>query len=149
MNDAIEASLRHGDQAVDTPAEQRLDPARLDRRVLAGGDEQEIVAVALGERLDAVDEAGEEDVGYVRDDHADETGGGAAEAARRAVDMVAEGGDGFDNAFSARLADGAVAVHDVGGGRDRNPGPVRDVADGRRFRQRHVAPLRPATPVLL
>ena len=81
---------RHGDEAVDAPADQRLDPALFDRRVLAGGDEQEIVAVALGERLDAVDEAGEKDVGDVGDDHADEAGRGAAQRARGAVDPVAE-----------------------------------------------------------
>ena len=131
---------RHGDEAVDAPADQRLDPPLFYGRVLAGRGEQEIVAVALGERLDAVDEAGEKDVGDVGDDHADEAGRGAAQRARGAVDPVAELFDRFENATPARLADGPVAVRDVGRGRDRNPGARGDIANGGRPRQKRSFP---------
>ena len=75
---------RHDDEAVDAARDQRLDAPALDRRRPRSVETmQEIVAVAFGERLDAVHEAGEKDVGDVGDDHADEAGGPAAQARSR------------------------------------------------------------------
>ena len=137
---------RHRDEAVDAPPEQGADAPVLDRGVLAGRHQQEIVAVALGDRLDAVDEAGEEHVGDVGDDHADEAGRRTPERARGAIDPVAEVGDGFEDAAAAGLAHGAVAVHDVGRRRHGYPGACGYIPDGGRLPQARVAPVPPGGP---
>ena len=47
---------RHDDEPVDAAVDQRLDPPALLRRILARGDDEKIVAVALGQRFDAMHE---------------------------------------------------------------------------------------------
>src|SRR5579863_1185007 len=53
---------RYDDEPVDAASDQRLDAASLLRRILARGNDEKIVAVALGERLDPMHEAGEKDI---------------------------------------------------------------------------------------
>jgi hypothetical protein len=87
---------RHDDEPVDAAGDQRLDPAAFFRGVLARGDDQEIIAIALGQRFDPVHEAGEKHVGNVGDDHADEARGPAAKCAGRAVEPIVERRDRFE-----------------------------------------------------
>ena len=123
---------RDDDQPVDAACDESLDTAALIRGVLAGGDDEKIVAVAFGEGFDPVHKAGEEDIGDVGDDHADEAGGPAAKGASCAVEPIVERLDRFEHLAAARLSNRADAADDVGGGRDRNPRAERDVANGGR-----------------
>ena len=145
---AVRAALERGhrivgrrddDEPVDAAGDERLDAAALFRGVLAGGDDEEIIAVAFGERFDPVHEAGEEDIGDVGDDHADEASGPAAKGAGCAVEPIVERRDRFEHLAAARLSDRAGAIDDIGGGRDRNPRAQRDVSNGGRSPHRPFA----------
>ena len=76
---------------------------------------------------------GDVEVGHGEGDH---PGAPAAQAARREVRPVAEGGDGLGDALAGAVADVRVAVDHVGGGLDRHPGPLRHILqpDGHRHR---------------
>src|SRR3984957_3187333 len=127
------------DQPVDAAGDERFDAAPLVRSVLAGGDDEKIIAVAFSEGFDPVHEAGEEDIGDVGDDHADETGGPAAKGAGCRIEPIVERLDRFEDLGAAHFTDRSDTVDDVGGGRDRNPRAERDVANGGRSPHRPFA----------
>jgi len=85
-----------------------------DRLIFAGRDQEKIVAFALGECLDAVNEAREKDVGDVGNDHADEARRAAAQSARGPVEPIPERGNRLLDLPPVRVADWPIAIDHVG-----------------------------------
>ena len=101
------------------------------RRVLVGVAQHHVVALALGDVLDAADQRGEERVLDVGDDHGPQVRAGLAQVAGDAVRAVAELGDrGADLLGQLRIHVAPPAQHPRDGGR-RHAGSTRDVVDRR------------------
>ena len=108
--DAIDVALDHAAQAV------------LELGVVVGGTNEELVAVADGGGLEALDEFGEEGVGDVRDEEAEEARAAGDEGAGLGVGVVVEIAYGLADAGGHGGVDGGDVVDGAGGGGDGDVG---------------------------
>ena len=94
--------------------------------------EEQAVAACAGDLVDAAQDLGVERVADVPDDHAEQRAPAAAQRPGEEVGLVAEVRRRGEDPLAGRLADGhagLAAVEDPRDRRDRDAGPLRDVAE--------------------
>ena len=124
-------AVGHHDHARWTPGQQRRQALALDRVVRVRTPDDDVEALGPGDPLQRGDEAREERVGEVGNQHRDDLGPAAAQLGRGAVGDIAQGGSSLADAVGDPGGGAAATQHDVRHGGGRHAGPRRDVLDGR------------------
>ena len=118
----------HGD-ALDLALEHAADAGGEDGGIAVGGADEDLVAVGDGDLFKALDELGEEGVGDVFNDDAEEAAAAGDEGARVGVGEVIELLDGLPDALGEAFADQRRAVDGAGDSGDGDLGQGGDGAD--------------------
>ena len=132
----VGAARRAHDDAGDVVLAQRAQHLRLPLRILVGVGEDRREAELVERVLDADRQFGEERVGQVADDHADEVGRSGAQARGAAVIDVAERLHRPRDALARRLGDQLAARQHERNRRLGDAGVARDVDDRHSARPR-------------
>lgn len=120
--DAVNVALKHA-------ADEGLGALRL----VAGGADEDFVALGDGEVFELLDQFGEKRVGDLGDDEAEHVAASGDECAGLGVGDVADLFNGLPDTFGERGVNGGDAVDGAGDGGDGDAGAAGDVAnaDGR------------------
>lgn len=117
----------HDGDAVDVALDEATE-AVLDLGVVVGGADEELVVALDGGLFEALDELGEEGVGDVGDEEADESAASGDEGAGLGVGEVVELADGVADACSHGRVDGRDVVDCAGDGGDGDAGEPGNIA---------------------
>ncbi len=109
----------HHGHAVDLALQHAARAGGQDGGIAVGGADQNLVAARDGDLFEALDQLGEEGIGDVFDDDAEQAAAAGDQGARVGVGQVVELLDGLPDAFAEAVADQRRAVHGSG---DRGDG---------------------------
>jgi len=117
----------HDGYAIDFALEHAADAVRHAPGFVVGGADEDFVAIGDGDIFKPLDQLGEERIGDLGDDEAEELAASGDQSAGLGVGKVVEFVDHFPDAFGDLRIDGRDVIDGAGDGRD---GDVRGAGDG-------------------